>query len=120
VALKKGVSDNWLISETEVDGWCVLSDGKDTLRVGYLASVDAASLMISHRTSRDTIALVNVGPSVGLAEGFTLVGTGKHADNDDADEKDTSNSPSPATPSRSWACGTLPSRMPTRFSSESR
>jgi minor extracellular serine protease Vpr len=93
VALKKGVSDNWLISETEVDGWCVLSDGKDTLRVGYLASVDAASLMISHRTSRDTIALVNVGPSVGLAEGFTLVGTGKHADNDDADEKDTSTPP---------------------------
>jgi minor extracellular serine protease Vpr len=96
VALKKGVSDDWLISETEVDGWCVLSDGKDTLRVGYLASVDAASLMFSHRASRDTIALVNAGPSVGLAEGFTLVGTGKHSDDaGDSDEKDTS-TPAPS------------------------
>ncbi|MDB6160653.1 MAG: putative in family peptidase [Gammaproteobacteria bacterium] len=96
VALTKGVSDNWFISETEVDGWCVLSDGKDTLRVGYLASVDAASLMISHRTSRNTIALANVGPSVGLAEGFTLVGTGKHSDDGDEDEKDTSTTPAPS------------------------
>src|ERR1700737_4388956 len=96
VALKKGVSDNWFISETEVDGWCVLSDGKDTLRVGYLASVDAASLMFSHRTSRNSMALANVGPSVGLAEGFTLVGTGKHSENDeDSDDKDIS-TPAPS------------------------
>jgi subtilisin family serine protease len=96
VALTKGVSDNWFISETEVDGWCVLSDGKDTLRVGYLASVDAASLMFSHRTSHNTMALANVGPSVGLAEGFTLVGTGKHSeDGDDSDDKDTS-TPAPS------------------------
>jgi len=94
VALKKGVSDDWLMSETEVDGWCVLSDGKDTLRVGYLASVDAASLMLSRRSSRNTLALVNAGPSVGLAEGFTLVGTGKHFnDDDDSDDKDTSTPP---------------------------
>jgi minor extracellular serine protease Vpr len=86
VALTKGVSDNWLISETEVDGWCVLSDGKDTLRVGYLASVDAASLMFSHRLWGKEMALTNVGPSVGLAEGFTLVGTGKHAVDGDGDE----------------------------------
>jgi hypothetical protein len=96
VALTKGVSDDWFISETEVDGWCVLSDGKDTLRVGYLASVDAASLMISHRVSRNTMALANVGPSVGLAEGFTLVGTGKHSDDADEDEKDTSTTPTPS------------------------
>jgi minor extracellular serine protease Vpr len=101
VALKKGVSDDWFASETEVDGWCVLSDGKDTLRVGYLASVDAASLMLSHRTSRNSIALVNAGPSVGLAEGFTLVGTGKHSDDgDDSDEKDTS---TPAAPNNAIA-----------------
>lgn len=92
VALKQGVSDDWSASETEVDGWCVLSDGKDTLRVGYLASVDAASLMFSHRASRNTIALANAGPSVGLAEGFTLVGTGKHPDDGD-DESDTSTPP---------------------------
>jgi subtilisin family serine protease len=96
VALTKGISDDWFISETEVDGWCVLSDGKDTLRVGYLASVDAASLMFSHRTSRNTMALANAGPSMGLAEGFTLVGTGKHPDeDDDSDEKDTS-TPAPS------------------------
>jgi subtilisin family serine protease len=97
VAATKGVSDNWFTSETEVDGWCVLSDGKDTLRVGYLASVDAASLMFSHRTSHNTIALANVGPSVGLAEGFTLVGTGKHSEDgdDDSDDKDTS-TPAPS------------------------
>lgn len=96
VALTKGVSDNWFISETEVDGWCVLSDGKDTLRVGYLASVDAASLMFSHRLSQKAMALANVGPSVGLAEGFTLVGTGKHPDDeDDSDEKGAS-APAPS------------------------
>lgn len=93
VALTAGVSDDWAASETEVDGWCVLSDGKDTLRVGYLASVDAASLMVSHRAPHDTIELANVGPSVGLAEGFTLVGSGKHAANGDEDENDSSQPP---------------------------
>ena len=74
----------------------MLSDGKDTLRVGYLASVDAASLMFSHRLSRNSMALANVGPSVGLAEGFTLVGTGKHPDDDDdSDDKGTS-TPAPS------------------------
>jgi minor extracellular serine protease Vpr len=89
-ALKQGVSEDFLASETEVDGWCILSDGKDTLRVGYLASVDAASLVVSRRASRDTVAVVNAGPATGLIEAFTLVGSGKHNDADDFDEKDNS------------------------------
>ena len=40
---KAGVTDDDFFSQSEVDGWCLLSDGKDTLRVGYLAVVDAAS-----------------------------------------------------------------------------
>jgi len=38
-----GVYDNAVTSQTEVDGWCIFKDGKDSLRVGYLAVVDAAS-----------------------------------------------------------------------------
>jgi hypothetical protein len=94
VAFKQGVSEDWFVSETEVDGWCVLSDGNDTLRVGYLASVDAASLMVSHRASSNSIAVVNAGPTVGFAEGFTLVGTGTHSE--DGDNSDQSNTSTPA------------------------
>ena len=36
-AWRAGVFDDAFESQTEVDGWCVLNDGKDTLRVGYLA-----------------------------------------------------------------------------------
>jgi subtilisin family serine protease len=74
---KAGAFDNASISQTEVDGWCVLSDGKDELRVGYLAAVDAASNMTvipgrggkSHR-------LFNIGPVPGIAEGFTFAKSG--------------------------------------------
>ena len=38
--------DDAFVSQTEVDGWCILSDGKDTLRVGYVAVVDPASGVI--------------------------------------------------------------------------
>ncbi len=74
---KAGVADNASISQTEVDGWCVLDDGKDELRVGYLAVVDAASTMTvlpgrggkSHR-------LFNIGPVAGIAEAFTFAKSG--------------------------------------------
>ena len=42
-AWDEGVFDDAFVSQTEVDGWCILSDGKDTLRVGYVAVVDPAS-----------------------------------------------------------------------------
>lgn len=74
---RRGAFDNGSVSQTEVDGWCVLDDGKDELRVGYLAAVDAASFMTvipgrgdkSHR-------LFNIGPVPGIAEGFTFAKSG--------------------------------------------
>lgn len=95
-AQRNGVSDDWFASETEVDGWCVLSDGKDTLRIGYLASVDAASLVYSRRVSDGTLAVANIGPATGLVEGFTLVGDGNKPAASDDDQSD-------ATPTNSIA-----------------
>lgn len=74
-AAKAGVGEDWEASETEIDGWCILSDGKDTLRVGYLASVDADSL-VKGRSGTQQVSLTNVGPAAGLAQEFTLVGRG--------------------------------------------
>jgi hypothetical protein len=60
-----------------VDGWCVLSDGKDSLRVGYLAAVDAASNMrVDRIKSGKTHRVVNVGPAPGIAEAFTFTARG--------------------------------------------
>jgi minor extracellular serine protease Vpr len=71
-ALEQGVFDNASISQTEVDGWCVLSDGKDALRVAYLAVVDPASFAFAHvKSGGKTVTVTNIGPSVALAEGFT-------------------------------------------------
>jgi hypothetical protein len=73
VAPAAGIFDNALESQAEVDGWCVLDDGKDTLRVGYIAVVDAASRMDVEKLG-DTVERVrNKGPAVGFAEAFTFV-----------------------------------------------
>jgi minor extracellular serine protease Vpr len=76
-AFKQGVFDDAFSSQTEIDGWCELSDGKDTLRIAYLAVVDAASavLTLPGRKLR-SVNLLNVGPAVGIAEGFTLAKLG--------------------------------------------
>ena len=68
-------------SQTEVDGWCELSDGKDTLRVAYIAVVDAASavLTLPGRKLR-SVNLFNVGPALGIAEGFTLAKLGSEGE----------------------------------------
>jgi subtilisin family serine protease len=71
-AAAQGVFDNASISQTEVDGWCVLSDGKDTLRVAYIAVVDPASRIQAYATrGGGAMRVFNVGPTVGIAEGFT-------------------------------------------------
>jgi hypothetical protein len=76
-AARAGVADNASNSQTEIDGWCVLSDGIDTLRVGYLAVVDAASgLLLSHGPAGLGVQVRNQGPAAGIAEGFTLAGSG--------------------------------------------
>jgi minor extracellular serine protease Vpr len=80
-AFKQGVFDDAFSSQTEVDGWCELSDGKDTLRIAYIAVVDAASavLTLPGRKFR-SVNLFNVGPALGIAEGFTLAKLGSEGE----------------------------------------
>lgn len=70
-AARAGVADDASISQSEVDGWCVLSDGQDSLRVAYLAVVDAASHTLARAKGRNQLDIVNLGPANALAEGFT-------------------------------------------------
>lgn len=80
-AFKKGVFDDAFSSQTEVDGWCELSDGKDTLRVAYIAVVDAASAVLTLPGRRlRSVNVANVGPALGIAEAFTLAKLGGTAD----------------------------------------
>jgi hypothetical protein len=80
-AFKNGVFDDAFSSQTEVDGWCELSDGKDKLRIAYVAVVDAASavLTLPGRKLR-SVNLFNIGPALGIAEGFTLAKLGGTAE----------------------------------------
>jgi len=79
-AWAQGVYDDAFISQSEVDGWCILSDGKDTLRVGYVAVVDPASNVRVQSTGAGT-RVANNGPTVGWAEVFTLAKLGGEAQN---------------------------------------
>jgi subtilisin family serine protease len=72
-AAAAGRFDNSSVSQSEVDGWCVLNDGTDSLRVGYLAVIDPASgIDIKNARGADGFDIVNYGPAIGFAEGFTL------------------------------------------------
>jgi len=72
-----GIFDNASISQREVDGWCVLSDGTDSLRVGYIAVVDSASgMVLAPGGGSFGVDVFNKGPALGVAEGFALVGSG--------------------------------------------
>jgi len=72
-----GVFDNGSVSQTEVDGWCVLSDGKDELRIGYLAVVDPASgVFVTPNPGLKSATVRNLGPAIGWAEAFTLAKIG--------------------------------------------
>lgn len=68
-----GEFDPGFYSQNEVDGWFILKDGLETLRVGYVAVVDPASKM---KVEGENASLVvrNNGVSAGFAEGFTLAG----------------------------------------------
>lgn len=70
-AFAANVFDNASISQSEVDGWCVLGDGADTLRVAYLAVVDSASRIVANGVGRSGMQLRNTGPALGVSEGFT-------------------------------------------------
>ena len=81
-AWEAGVFDDGVVSQTEVDGWCVFSDGKDTLRVGYVAVVDPASnLSVLPNRGVQGVEVRNSGPSLGWAEGFTLAKIGGEEQN---------------------------------------
>lgn len=74
---EQGLFDNALVSQTEVDGWCILEDGEDTLRVGYVAVVDPASgILVLPDNGFSGVKVRNFGPALGWAEGFTLARVG--------------------------------------------
>jgi hypothetical protein len=81
-AAAAGRFDNGSISQSEVDGWCVLTDGNDTLRVAYMAVIDPASRLSTSAVNASTIRVRNTGPAVGIAEGFTWNNEGKNLDVD--------------------------------------
>ena len=76
-------------SQSEVDGWFVLSDtlSDETLRVGYMAIVDPASGVKAFK-NYNSIGFYNAGGSDSYAEGFTLAGkadaTGRESHDIDA------------------------------------
>src|SRR5258706_1696565 len=75
-AVAAGAFDNGSVSQAEVDGWCVLNDGRDSLRVGYLAGVDPASgMLVANAADPGAINHSKQGPAPGFAEGFTLTAT---------------------------------------------
>jgi subtilisin family serine protease len=72
-----GVADDAIVSQTEVDGWCIFNDGKDELRVGYIAVVDpASSVFVTPTLGLKKVTVRNLGPSLGWAEAFTLAKLG--------------------------------------------
>lgn len=84
VAATQDVFDNGSISQTEVDGWCVLSDGVDTLRVAYVAVVDPASRVTVHSLQNGAKMRVrNTGPTLGIAEGFSFAGAAESTPEDE-------------------------------------
>ncbi len=66
--------DSPSFTQTEVDGWCVLNDGQDELKVGYMATVDPASRMQAVKTKGGVTVSNQNGVAAGFAEGFTLTG----------------------------------------------
>ena len=81
-AWDQGLGDDAYVSQTEVDGWCVLNDGKDSLRVGYIAVVDpASSVAVLPDNGLNDVKIQNFGPGFGWVEGFTLAKLGGEQQN---------------------------------------
>ncbi|MEM7220258.1 MAG: S8 family serine peptidase [Pseudomonadota bacterium] len=60
-------------TQTEVDGLCIFSDGVDTLRVGYMAVVDPASIIRASAIDGG-LSIKNAGETAGVVDVFTQVG----------------------------------------------
>ncbi|HKZ74990.1 MAG TPA: S8 family serine peptidase [Steroidobacteraceae bacterium] len=76
VSAAAGRFDNPVGSQTQVEGWCVFDDGVDSLRVGYIGVVDAASGFTVTPSAGGGVDVTNAGPARGFADGFTLIGSG--------------------------------------------
>jgi len=68
--------DPGFFSQREADGWFIFSDGVDTLRVAYTSVVDPASRMTVRAGGPGAALIRNSGVSDGIAQGFTLAGSG--------------------------------------------
>jgi minor extracellular serine protease Vpr len=64
----------YYLTQTEVDGWCILDDGDNTLRVGYMATVDPASRLNAEGIDGGVLVQNYGGQAIGFGEGFTLTG----------------------------------------------
>jgi len=62
------------LTQTEVDGWCILNDGDNTLRVGYMATIDPASRLNAEGIDGGVLVQNYGGQAAGFGEGFTLAG----------------------------------------------
>lgn len=71
--------DDGFFSQSEVDGWILLDDGDEVLRVGFMAAIDPASAVRAQGVNSNFYQLVNHGKSLGLADGFSLVKEGDDA-----------------------------------------
>jgi len=63
-------------TQAEVDGWCVLTDGKDTLKIGYMAVVDPASLLEIDSIPGGVSVDNSDGQTLGIVDTYTLAAQG--------------------------------------------
>lgn len=71
--------DDGFFSQSESDGWLVLTnqaDADDKLVVGLVAVADPAS-QVSAAGGQDMVTVENAGPADGFADGFTHIGGGE-------------------------------------------
>jgi len=67
-----GFIDIGFFTQREIDGWFIIKNGSDELRVGYMAVVDPASVL-TVTNSGTSLLIENNSSTLGFAEGFTLV-----------------------------------------------
>ncbi|NRA84176.1 MAG: hypothetical protein HRU22_10550 [Gammaproteobacteria bacterium] len=73
MAAKSAPFDSKNNSQSEVDGWFILSElGGDTLRVGYMAVADPASKISLYSSRKSLLKFKNRSKTKGYAKGFTL------------------------------------------------
>lgn len=69
-----GALDLGEFSQSEVDGWFMLNDGTDNLRVGYMGAVDPASDIDVTQRRKGGIRVHNGSAAAGIVQVFSLAG----------------------------------------------